>query len=62
MVLVPPAVGRDRANFDYYGRDTAIATEMHFCTNTRLSWLYVGRSMRADVRVWWLRREGGAGT
>ncbi|MBX3269718.1 MAG: prepilin-type N-terminal cleavage/methylation domain-containing protein [Sandaracinaceae bacterium] len=62
VVPVPPAVGPDRANFDYYGRDTAITTEMHFCTNTRLTWLYVGRSMRADVRVWWLRREGGIGT
>lgn len=59
-VPVPPVVSTERANFDFYGRDTAIPAEMYFCSNIRLEWLYVGRAMRADVRIWWLRRQSGS--
>jgi len=59
---VPPAIGTETANFDFYGRDTNVRAEMHYCTNIRLEWLYLGRSMRADVRVWWLRRQTGSST
>lgn len=47
-------------NFDYYGNDTAVEADMRFCTNVRLEWVYPGRAMRADVRVWWLRRQSGS--
>lgn len=60
VVPVPPAASTERASFDFYGRDTAVPAEMYFCSNIRLEWLYVGRSMRADVRTWWLRRQGGS--
>lgn len=59
FVPVPPVASGESANFDYYGRDTTVAADMHYCTNVRLEWLYPGRAMRADVRVWWARRAGG---
>lgn len=59
-VPVPPATSTDSAHADFYGRDTAVATQRYFCTNVRLEWLYVGRSVRADVRTWWLRRQGAS--
>ncbi len=61
-VPIPPAASPETANFDYYGRDTTDLTAMHYCTNIRLEWLYTGRAMRADVRVWWLRRLTGSST
>lgn len=57
---VPRVGSGESAAFDYYGRDTTVAADMHYCTNVRLEWLYPGRAMRADVRVWWARRAGGA--
>lgn len=54
-----PTVPGETANFDFYGVDTADPNEMRYCTNIRLEWLYLGRAMRADVRVWWLRRLSG---
>lgn len=59
IVPAPAAASGESAAFDYYAQDTTTATDMHFCTNIRLEWLYVNQAMRADVRVWWLRREGG---
>jgi len=58
-VPAPPVAGLESANFDYYGRDTDTLTDMRYCSNIRLEWLYVGRAMRADVRIWWLRRVSG---
>jgi type IV pilus assembly protein PilV len=62
FVPAPPATSSDSAFFDFYGVDTNTAGQRSYCTNARLEWLYPGRVMRADVRVWWLRRESGAGT
>lgn len=59
FVPAPPAASIDRANFDFYGRDTGTPAESYYCTNIRLEWLYAGRAIRADVRVWWLRRASG---
>lgn len=53
-----PATG-ETANFDFYGNDTADGAEMRYCTNIRLEWLYPGRALRADVRVWWTRVSYG---
>lgn len=58
-VPTPPATGTDSASFDYYGNDTTVGSQMQYCTNIRLEWLYPGRAMRADVRVWWARRGDG---
>lgn len=55
-----PALG-ETANFDFYGRDLTAGAAPHYCTNVRLAWLFPGKSMRADVRVWWVRRSNGAG-
>lgn len=62
FVPVPPVGSPDTANFDFYGRNTAAPADSYYCTNVRLEWLYVGRAMRADVRVWWLRRASGTNT
>ncbi|MEZ4339379.1 MAG: prepilin-type N-terminal cleavage/methylation domain-containing protein [Sandaracinaceae bacterium] len=57
---VPAVTSTDSANADFYGRDTTVAAQAYFCTNVRLEWLYVGRSVRADVRTWWLRRQASS--
>ena len=59
FVPAPPIAGPEAPNFDFYGRDTRTPSEMYYCTNVRLEWLYDGSAIRADVRVWWLRRLGG---
>lgn len=59
FVPVPEPTSGESAAFDYYGQDTTNPVDMHYCTNVRLEWLYLGRAMRADVRVWWLRRASG---
>jgi type IV pilus assembly protein PilV len=59
FVPTPDPTSSESATFDYYGQDTTDTAQMHYCTNIRLEWLYVGRAMRADTRVWWLRREAG---
>ncbi|MGF1466682.1 MAG: prepilin-type N-terminal cleavage/methylation domain-containing protein [Sandaracinaceae bacterium] len=59
FVPAPPGGTGEFANFDYYGRDTATPGEMHYCTNVRLEWIYPGRAMRADVRIWFARRGTG---
>lgn len=59
-IPVPDPASGESANFDFYGVDTTTAADMHYCTNMRLQWLYPGRAMRADVRVWWVRRVTGS--
>lgn len=60
FVPTPEVGSGESASFDFYGVDTTTATEMYYCTNVRLQWLYPGRAMRADVRVWWARRGSGS--
>ena len=50
--------------FDFMGNDTArdntiAARPVFYCASMRLGWVYFGRAMRADVRVWWPRNESG---
>jgi type II secretory pathway pseudopilin PulG len=50
--------------FDFMGNDTANdnsigARPVFYCASMRVGWVYFGRAMRADVRVWWPRVEGG---
>lgn len=61
--VTPTAVpGGDLPAADFYGNDTGVPAEMHYCTNIRLEWILEGRAMRADVRVWWRRRNTGRDT
>lgn len=61
FVPAPPAASGETANFDYYGRDlVAGGGAAYYCTNVRLEWLFPGQAMRADVRVWWVRRFGSS--
>lgn len=62
FVPVPAAGSGETANFDHYGNDLTTGVAPHYCTNIRLAWLYTGRAIRADVRVWYLRRSTGAGS
>jgi hypothetical protein len=46
--------------FDYAGNDvTSVNGAVFYCASIRLGWVYFGRAMRADVRVWWPRIESG---
>ncbi len=65
FVPTPSATSGETANFDYYGNDLTSpesAGTPTYCTNVRLEWLYPGRVMRADVRVWFVRRVGASDT
>ena len=62
FMTLPPVAGlRPLSNaFDYYGNDLDISTgnatalaQVFYCASYRLSWVYVNRLMRVDVRVWW---------
>jgi prepilin-type N-terminal cleavage/methylation domain-containing protein len=57
FVPAPDAATGESASFDYYGNDTDDELLMRYCTNVRLEWLYPGRAMRADVRVWFARNQ-----
>jgi Tfp pilus assembly protein PilV len=48
--------------FDFNGKevDPVTSTDTHFCASFRPAWVYVGRAMRVDVRVWWARPGTGA--
>lgn len=59
FVPVPAATSGETAGFDFYGNDIAGGAAPYYCTNVRLEWLYPGQAMRADVRVWWVRRIAG---
>jgi type IV pilus assembly protein PilV len=55
-----PAVGSTESYaFDFWGRDTTINANQTYCAQARMQWVYVGSTMRADVRVWWHRRGSG---
>lgn len=54
-----PVTPGETANFDYYGNNLS-GGAAYYCSNVRLEWLYPNQSMRADVRVWWVRRAGGS--
>jgi len=42
--------------FDYMGNDVVNTSgETVYCAAFRPSWVYFGRAMRVDVRVWWAR-------
>lgn len=46
--------------FDYQGNDianTSAEPAIFYCASFRPAWVYYGRAMRVDVRVWW-PREG----
>ncbi|HEX7477764.1 MAG TPA: prepilin-type N-terminal cleavage/methylation domain-containing protein [Polyangiales bacterium] len=47
--------------FDYYGNEVNMVSlggaVVVYCASYRLSWIYIDRLIRADVRVWW-PREG----
>ena len=62
---VPLAGTGESASFDFYGNDApggSTETQLvHFCTDARLEWLFVGQAMRADVRVWWARHQRSTG-
>jgi type IV pilus assembly protein PilV len=60
FVPMPAGTSTETAHFDHYGRDLIAGATPQYCTNIRLGWLYVGRAIRADVRVWYLRRSVGA--
>jgi type IV pilus modification protein PilV len=50
---LPQVAGNDEEGVPYQNR-------IFFCTSIREDWVYFGRAMRADVRVWWPRQGAGA--
>ena len=59
---VPPDLAVESYAFDYFGNDTLpTAAGVTYCAQDRLQWVSPGRTIRADVRVWWPRnsRVGG---
>jgi prepilin-type N-terminal cleavage/methylation domain-containing protein len=53
--------------FDYQGNDIAnnsVNPPIFYCASFRPAWVFNGRAMRVDVRVWWAREgfEPTAGT
>ena len=57
-----PDLPGETANFDFYGNDLAPGQTPHYCTNVRFAWVFPGRALRADVRVWWARRTNDSST
>lgn len=50
--------------FDYQGNDVLNnvndpAAPIFYCASFRPAWVYFGRAMRVDVRVWWARASAG---
>jgi len=47
--------------FTYRGADRTVgmAAPIEYCASFRPSWVYFGRAMRVDVRVWWATDQGG---
>jgi prepilin-type N-terminal cleavage/methylation domain-containing protein len=44
--------------FDYQGFDVpSIEKKYFYCASFRPSWVYFGRAMRIDIRVWWAREN-----
>lgn len=50
---LPQDAGNDEEGVRYQDR-------IFFCMSTRQDWVYFGRAMRVDVRVWWPREGAGA--
>jgi prepilin-type N-terminal cleavage/methylation domain-containing protein len=51
--------------FDYRGNDVANVggnTPIFFCASFRPAWVYYGRAMRVDVRIWWAREGSDLNT
>jgi type II secretory pathway pseudopilin PulG len=48
--------------FDFQGNEllTGAAAAPYFCTSFKPQWVYVGRSLRVDVRVFWPRERASA--
>lgn len=53
-----PALAGVQPTKDVRGMDTAVPTEQGFCTNIRLTQV-LPNMIRAEVRVFWLRNQGG---
>jgi|GEM_PF-935055 len=45
--------------FDYYGNNTTVTSEMAYCAQSRLAWVFYGQAIRVDVRVYFPRRGDG---
>jgi type II secretory pathway pseudopilin PulG len=44
--------------FDYQGVDVpTVDGQYYYCASFRPSWVYYGRAMRIDIRVWWAREN-----
>jgi prepilin-type N-terminal cleavage/methylation domain-containing protein len=44
--------------FDYQGFDVpSVNGGYYYCASFRPSWVYFGRAMRIDIRVWWAREN-----
>jgi prepilin-type N-terminal cleavage/methylation domain-containing protein len=43
--------------FDYQGFDVPNTGNYYYCASFRPSWVYYGRAMRIDIRVWWARQN-----
>ncbi len=52
--------------YDYRGlplpHEGGFADRVFFCTSYRTNWVYFGRALRADVRVWWPREHTAGDT
>lgn len=57
--FVPTAPGALLAGNElgFNGNPAAGAGTVHFCTQAQLTWMYPGTALRADVRVFWRRRQ-----
>lgn len=55
----PPDLMTAGSGADFFGRTVAALPDAHYCTNIRLTWVQLGRTMRADVRVFFRDPEGG---
>ncbi len=52
------AAGLPDANqLGFNGNPGTAAGTVHFCTQVQLTWVYPGTALRADVRVFWRRRQ-----
>lgn len=60
--FTPQPVSPESYGFDYFGNDTANASEIKYCTNLRLSWVRQGSTARVDIRTYWYRAGHMPGT
>ncbi len=53
---IPNATPQVSNAFDFQGNDIANNSgSVYYCASFRPAWVYFGRAMRVDVRVWWAR-------